>query len=127
MNFAQLLDLVASNCPSIRIRFSTSHPKDMTNDVLHIMAKHQNICKYIHLPVQSGSSRILDLMNRGYSREWYLNRINAIKTIIPNCGISMDIITGFCTESKEDHKERTDRPPRRARLFISLHRTHNKK
>ena len=105
VNFAQLLDLVASNCPSIRIRFSTSHPKDMTNDVLHIMAKHQNICKYIHLPVQSGSSRILDLMNRGYSREWYLNRINAIKTIIPNCGISMDIITGFCTESKEDHKE----------------------
>jgi len=105
VNFAQLLDLVASSCPEIRIRFSTSHPKDMTNDVLHIMAKHQNICKYIHLPVQSGSSRILDLMNRGYSREWYLNRINAIKKIIPNCGISMDIITGFCTESKEDHKE----------------------
>jgi len=105
VNFAQLLDLVASNCPKIRIRFSTSHPKDMTDDVLHTMTKHQNICKYIHLPVQSGSSRILNLMNRGYSREWYLNRINSIRKIIPNCGISMDIITGFCTESKKDHKE----------------------
>jgi len=102
VNFAQLLDLVARNT-FMRIRFSTSHPKDMTDDVLHIMAKHKNICKYIHLPVQSGSSRILKLMNRGYDRDWYLNRVKSIKNIIPECGISMDIITGFCDESEKDH------------------------
>ena len=90
--------MVANNCPTIRIRFSTSHPQDMGDDVLHTMAKHKNICKYIHLPVQSGSSRILNLMNRGYDRSWYLKRIDAIKKIIPDCGISMDIITGFCTK-----------------------------
>lgn len=102
VNFAQLLDLVARNT-FMRIRFSTSHPKDMTDDVLHTMAKHKNICKYIHLPVQSGSSRILKLMNRGYDRDWYLNRVKSIKNIIPECGISMDIITGFCDESEKDH------------------------
>lgn len=105
INFAKLLDLVANNCPSIRIRFSTSHPQDMGDDVLHTMAKHKNICKYIHLPLQSGSSRILKLMNRGYDRSWYLNRIDSIKKIIPNCGISMDIITGFCTETDFDHNQ----------------------
>ena len=105
INFAKLLDMVATNCPSIRIRFSTSHPQDMGDDVLHTMAKHKNICKYIHLPLQSGSSRILKLMNRGYDRSWYLKRIDSIKKIIPNCGISMDIITGFCTETDFDHNQ----------------------
>ena len=105
INFAKLLDMVATNCPTIRIRFSTSHPQDMGDDVLHTMAKHKNICKYIHLPLQSGSSRILKLMNRGYDRSWYLNRIDSIKKIIPNCGISMDIITGFCTETDFDHNQ----------------------
>ena len=105
INFAKLLDMIANNCPSIRIRFSTSHPQDMGDDVLHTMAKHKNICKYIHLPLQSGSSRILKLMNRGYDRSWYLKRIDAIKKIIPDCGISMDIITGFCTETDFDHKQ----------------------
>ena len=105
VTFSKLLELVAKNCPNIRIRFSTSHPQDMGDDVLHIMAKYKNICKYVHLPVQSGSSRILKLMNRGYSREWYIDRINAIKRIVPDCGISMDIITGFCTETDFDHKQ----------------------
>ena len=105
VTFAKLLELVAKNCPNIRIRFSTSHPQDMGDEVLYIMAKYKNICKYVHLPVQSGSSRILKLMNRGYSREWYIDRINAIKRIIPDCGISMDIITGFCTETDFDHKQ----------------------
>ena len=105
INFAKLLDMVANNCPSIRIRFSTSHPQDMGDDVLYTMAKHKNICKYIHLPLQSGSSRILKLMNRGYDRSWYLKRIDAIKKIIPNCGISMDIITGFCSETDFDHNQ----------------------
>ena len=105
VNFAQLLDKVAQVSPELRIRFSTSHPKDMTDDVLHIMAKHENICNYIHLPVQSGNSRILELMNRGYSREWYIDRVDAIKRIIPDCGISMDIISGFCTETEEEHQD----------------------
>ena len=105
INFAKLLDMIATNCPTIRIRFSTSHPQDMGDDVLHTMAKHKNICKYIHLPLQSGSSRILKLMNRGYDRSWYLKRIDAIKKIIPDCGISMDIITGFCTETDFDHNQ----------------------
>lgn len=104
VDFAKLLELVAKNCPNIRVRFSTSHPQDMSDQVLHTMAKYKNICKYIHLPVQSGSSRILKLMNRGYSREWYIERIDSIKKIIPDCGISMDIITGFCSETEEDHK-----------------------
>jgi len=105
ITFSKLLELVAKGCPNIRVRFSTSHPQDMGDDVLYIMAKYKNICKYIHLPVQSGSSRILKLMNRGYTREWYIDRIDAIKRIIPNCGISMDIITGFCTETDFDHEQ----------------------
>jgi len=105
INFAKLLEFSAKKCPNIRIRFSTSHPQDMGDDVLYTMAKYKNICKYIHLPVQSGSSRILKLMNRGYSRDWYIDRIDAIKRIIPNCGISMDIITGFCSETDFDHNQ----------------------
>ena len=105
VNFAQLLDMVAQVDPELRIRFSTSHPKDMTDDVLYIMAKHENICNYIHLPVQSGNNRILELMNRGYTREWYIDRVDAIKRIIPDCGISMDIISGFCSETEEEHQD----------------------
>ena len=105
VNFAQLLEKVALVDPNLRVRFSTSHPKDMTDEVIHMMAKYDNICKYIHLPVQSGNSRVLELMNRGYSREWYLNRIKTIRSIIPDCGLSMDIISGFCTETEEDHKD----------------------
>jgi len=103
--FARLLELVSDVHPDLRIRFSTSHPKDMTDDVLHVMAKYDNICKYIHLPVQSGSTRILSLMNRTYDREWYINRIEAIRQIVPDCTISSDIITGFCTESEADHQD----------------------
>lgn len=104
-NFAELLEMVAQVHPKLRIRFSTSHPKDMTDEVLHTMAKYDNICNYIHLPVQSGNTEMLKRMNRGYTREWYMNRIEAIKRIIPNCGISTDIITGFCGETEEQHKE----------------------
>jgi tRNA-2-methylthio-N6-dimethylallyladenosine synthase len=103
--FAQLLEKVALVHPDLRIRFSTSHPKDMTDDVLHTMAKYENICNYIHLPVQSGSTRLLEMMNRGYTREWYIERIAAIKRIIPDCGISTDSISGFCSETEEDHQE----------------------
>lgn len=104
INFANLLELVAQVHPDLRVRFSTSHPKDITDDVLHTMAKYNNICKYIHLPVQSGNSRILELMNRGYSREWYLEKINRIREILGDeCGISSDMITGFCTEKEEEH------------------------
>jgi tRNA-2-methylthio-N6-dimethylallyladenosine synthase len=92
--------------PDLRIRFSTSHPKDITDDVLHVMAKYENICKYIHLPVQSGNTRILEMMNRGYSREWYLQRIQHIKDILgEDCGISSDMITGFCSETEEEHQD----------------------
>ena len=105
INFAELLAMVAEVSTSLRVRFSTSHPKDMQDDVLYTIAKYENICNYIHLPVQSGNSRILKLMNRGYTREWYLNRIETIRKIIPDCGISMDIISGFCTETEEDHKD----------------------
>ena len=104
VNFAQLLDVVALNCPELRIRFSTSNPQDMTIDVIQTMAKYKNICKYIHLPVQSGSSRILKSMNRGYTREEYIILIDKIKKEMPDCAISMDMITGFCGESEEDHK-----------------------
>ena len=104
-DFAELLEMVAHVAPDLRIRFSTSHPKDMTDKVLHIMQKYKNICNYIHLPVQSGSSPILKKMNRGYTREWYLDRIDAIKRIIPGCAISTDIITGFCGEIDLEHKE----------------------
>ena len=101
--FSQLLEAVATESPDLRVRFSTSHPKDMTDEVLHVMAAHHNICKSIHLPAQSGSTRILELMRRGYTREWYLNRIEAIKRIMPDCSISTDIIAGFCTETEDDH------------------------
>lgn len=104
-NFAQLLEAVAKVSPELRIRFSTSNPQDMTDDVLHVIAKYENICNYIHLPVQSGSSAMLERMNRGYSREKYLERISAIRRIIPDCGISTDIITGFCGETEEEHAE----------------------
>jgi len=104
-NFAQLMEMVALVSPDLRVRFSTSHPKDMTDDVLEIMAKYENICPYIHLPVQSGNTDVLYRMNRGYSREWYLERIAAIKRIIPDCAISTDIITGFCGETEEEHAE----------------------
>jgi len=105
VNFAQLLEKVAHVNPLLRVRFSTSHPKDMTDEVLHTIAKYDNICKYIHLPVQSGNTEVLAKMNRGYTREWYLNRINAIKEIIPGCAISTDIICGFCGETDEQHKD----------------------
>jgi len=106
VNFANLLELVAQVHPDLRVRFSTSHPKDITDDVLHTMARYENICKYIHLPVQSGNTRILDIMNRGYSREWYLEKIKSIRTILGNeCGISSDMITGFCTETEEEHND----------------------
>jgi tRNA-2-methylthio-N6-dimethylallyladenosine synthase len=104
-NFAQLMEMVALVSPLLRVRFSTSHPKDMTNDVLQMMAKYENICSYIHLPVQSGHTDVLYRMNRGYSREWYLERIAAIKSIIPGCAISTDIITGFCGETAQEHEE----------------------
>ena len=104
IDFAQLLALVAGVAPDLRVRFSTSHPRDITDEVLHTMARHRNICNYIHLPVQSGSSRILELMNRGYSAEWYQEKIEAVRRIIPGCAISTDIITGFCTETEEDHQ-----------------------
>jgi tRNA-2-methylthio-N6-dimethylallyladenosine synthase len=105
VNFAKLLEMVAQIHPDLRIRFSTSHPKDMTDEVLEVMAKYENICKYIHLPVQSGNNEILKKMNRGYTREWYLERIAAIRRIIPDCAISTDIIAGFCSETEEQHKD----------------------
>lgn len=105
INFANLLEMVAQVNPLLRVRFSTSHPKDITDEVLHTMAKHPNICKYIHLPVQSGNSRVLALMNRTYDREWYMERVDAIRRIIPHCGISTDVITGFCSETEEEHQD----------------------
>ncbi|MCW3117112.1 MAG: (dimethylallyl)adenosine tRNA methylthiotransferase [Chitinophagaceae bacterium] len=105
ITFALLLELIAQISPELRVRFSTSHPKDITDEVLHTMARYQNICKYIHLPVQSGSTRILQLMNRTYTREWYMAKVKRIREIMPDCGISSDIITGFCTENEEDHKD----------------------
>ncbi len=103
--FAQLLERVARIHPLLRVRFSTSHPKDMTDEVLHTMAAFPNICNYIHLPVQSGNSDVLERMNRTYDRPWYLDRIAAIRRIIPDCGISTDIIAGFCSESEEEHQD----------------------
>ncbi len=103
--FAQLLEKVALVHADLRVRFSTSHPKDMTDDVLHIINRYENVCKYIHLPVQSGNSRILEMMNRGYSREWYIERIAVIRRIVPDCAISSDTITGFCSETEEEHQD----------------------
>ncbi len=103
--FAMLLEQVALVSPDLRIRFSTSHPKDITDDVLHTMAAHENICNYIHLPAQSGNSEILERMKRGYTREWYMNKVTRIREIIPGCAISTDIITGFCGETEEQHQD----------------------
>ena len=105
VNFSQLLRLVAEAVPSMRVRFTTSHPKDMSDETLHVIADVPNVCKFIHLPVQSGSSRILKLMNRKYTREWYLERMEAIKRIVPDCGLSTDIFAGFHSETEEDHQE----------------------
>jgi tRNA-2-methylthio-N6-dimethylallyladenosine synthase len=105
VTFAMLMEKVALISPLLRVRFSTSHPKDITDDVLHTIIKYENICNYIHLPVQSGSSRVLQLMNRTYTREWYIAKVNRIRELIPNCGISTDMITGFCTETEEDHQQ----------------------
>jgi tRNA-2-methylthio-N6-dimethylallyladenosine synthase len=105
-NFANLLEKVASIHPDLRVRFSTSHPKDITDEVLHTIKKYDNICNYIHLPAQSGSSRILSLMNRTYTREWYLERIYKIREVLgEDCGVSHDMIAGFCTETEEDHQQ----------------------
>jgi tRNA-2-methylthio-N6-dimethylallyladenosine synthase len=105
ITFAMLLEMVAQISPDLRVRFSTSHPKDITDEVLHTMAKYENICNYIHLPVQSGNTRILQLMNRTYTREWYMAKVDRIREIIPGCGISSDVITGFCTETEEEHQD----------------------
>ncbi len=105
VNFANLLELVANVHPDLRVRFSTSHPKDITDEVLFTMKKYENICEYIHLPVQSGSTRILEKMNRTYTREWYMDKVKRIYEIMPDCAISSDIITGFCTETEEDHQD----------------------
>lgn len=106
VNFAHLLALVANVNPDLRVRFSTSHPKDITDEVLHTMKKYDNICDYIHLPAQSGNSRVLSLMNRTYDREWYINRVDAIRNILgESCGISSDMIAGFCTETEEEHQD----------------------
>lgn len=105
INFANLLELVARISPELRVRFSTSHPKDITDEVLYTMARYENICKHIHLPVQSGNSRILEMMNRTYTREWYIERVDAIRRILPECGISTDMIIGFCSETEEEHLE----------------------
>jgi tRNA-2-methylthio-N6-dimethylallyladenosine synthase len=105
VTFAMLLESVALISPLLRVRFSTSHPKDITDEVLFTMMKYHNICKYIHLPVQSGSTRVLQLMNRTYTREWYLAKVARIKELMPDCSISADIIAGFCTETEEDHQD----------------------
>jgi len=106
VNFANLLEMVALVNPQLRVRFSTSHPKDITDEVLQVIAKYSNICNYIHLPVQSGNTRILEMMNRGYSREWYLQRVEKIREILgEDCGLSSDMITGFCTETDQEHQD----------------------
>jgi tRNA-2-methylthio-N6-dimethylallyladenosine synthase len=105
VSFANLLERVAQISPLLRVRFSTSHPKDITDEVLFTMKKYDNICKYIHLPVQSGSTRILQMMNRTYTREWYISKVKRIREILPGCGLSTDSITGFCTETEEDHQQ----------------------
>lgn len=104
VNFAALLELCAKAVPGMRIRYSTSHPRDIDEQVLHVMKKYKNICNYIHLPAQSGSSSVLERMNRNYNREWYKDKVKMIRSIIPNCGVSSDIIVGFCGETEEDHE-----------------------
>ena len=106
ITFADLLDRVAGVSPDLRVRFSTSHPKDITDDVLHAMARHENICKNIHLPIQSGNTRVLDLMHRDYTREWYLEKVSSIRRILgEDCGLSSDMIAGFCSETEEEHQD----------------------
>ncbi len=105
INFPELLRIVARAVPTMRIRFSTSHPKDMSDDTLRVIAEEPNVCRHIHLPVQSGSDRILKLMNRKYTREWYLSRVEAIRRIIPDCGLTTDIFAGYCSETEEDHRQ----------------------
>ncbi|MCD6111810.1 MAG: tRNA (N6-isopentenyl adenosine(37)-C2)-methylthiotransferase MiaB [Bacteroidales bacterium] len=105
VNFAKLLESVALISPLLRVRFTTSHPKDISDELIYTIAKYKNICNYIHLPMQSGSTKILKLMNRRYTREWYMDRIKAIKRIIPDCSISTDVISGFCSETEEDHQD----------------------
>ena len=105
VNFAQLLDRVADIAPDLRVRFATSHPKDISDEVIYTMASRPNICRHIHLPVQSGSSRMLALMRRKYDREWYLERVSKIREVMPDCGLTTDVIAGFCTETEEDHAE----------------------
>ena len=105
INFPALLRIVAEAVPNMRVRFTTSHPKDMSDETLQVIADVPNVCKHIHLPVQSGSSRILKLMNRKYTREWYLERVAAIRRIIPDCGLSTDIFSGYHSETEEDHQE----------------------
>ena len=104
-NFAGLLKMVAEACPGLRVRFSTSNPQDISDEVLEVMASHANICHHIHLPVQSGSDRILEKMRRRYTRAWYLDRVTAIRRIMPDCAISTDVIAGFCSETEEDHRD----------------------
>ena len=105
VNFAQLLEMVAQVSPELRVRFSTSNPQDFSDEVIELMAKYENICKHIHFPVQSGSNRMLEKMRRRYSREWYLERVAKIRSLIPDCGLTTDVIAGFCSETEEDHKE----------------------
>lgn len=105
VDFADLLEMTALAVPELRIRYSTSHPRDITEKVVHTMAKYKNVCNYIHLPAQSGNSRVLEVMNRNYSREWYMDKVSMIRAILPDCGISCDIIAGFCTETEEEHQD----------------------
>jgi len=105
VDFADLLELCALAVPGMRIRYSTSHPRDITPKVIHTMAKYKNVCNYIHLPAQSGNTRVLDIMSRNYSREWYMDKVEMIRGILPDCGISCDIIAGFCTETEEEHQD----------------------
>jgi tRNA-2-methylthio-N6-dimethylallyladenosine synthase len=105
VNFAQLLRMVAGISPELRVRFSTSHPKDISDEVIYTMAEFENICKHIHLPVQSGSSIMLEKMRRKYNREWYLERVDKIRSVIPDCGITTDVIAGFCAETEQDHQD----------------------
>ena len=105
VNFAQLLEMVARISPDLRVRFSTSHPKDISDEVIYTMAMYDNICKHIHLPVQSGSNAMLEKMRRKYTREWYLERVRKIRSVMPDCGLTTDIIAGFCGETEQDHKD----------------------
>jgi len=105
VNFAQLLEMVALVSPELRVRFSTSNPQDISDEVIYTMARYDNICKHIHLPVQSGSNRMLEKMRRRYTREWYLERVAFIRSIIPDCGLTTDVIAGFCSETEEDHRD----------------------